>query len=48
MATLNRNVCLAKSYYLCKSPLNALPVTVVPLSFWPRADWGVAVREGAA
>ena len=28
--------------------VNALPVTVVPLSFWPRADWGVAVREGAA
>ena len=28
--------------------VNALPVTVVPLSFWPRADWGVTVRKGAS
>ncbi len=28
--------------------VNALPVTVVPLSFWPRADWCVTVRKGAS
>ncbi len=28
--------------------VNALPVTVVPLSFWPRADRGATLRAGAA
>ncbi len=27
--------------------VDALLITVVSLSFWTRADWGVAVREGA-
>lgn len=28
--------------------VNTLPVAVVPLSFWPRADRGATLREGAA
>ncbi len=28
--------------------VNAVPVTVVPLSFGPRTDGGVTLREGAA
>ena len=28
--------------------VNALPVTVAPLSCWPRADWGVTLCDGAA
>ena len=28
--------------------VNAVPVTVVPLSFGPRADGGAILREGAA
>ena len=28
--------------------VDTLLITVVSLSFWTRADWGVAVREGAS
>ncbi len=28
--------------------VDALLITVVSLSFWPRADWGVTVRKGAS